>query len=202
MRVHKFVLSIHIFAVSVSLFSIFSFPILKQLYSRSQTHFINANPHPLSTSFETSYFHHSKSNSSGTGSLWYTREWTSRSVGPCSHTLSLLLSTSVSLRDLTHLQKSHTQIWSNHYKKNINHNSHYFRLEPELPPKPWFVDFNNFSRNSIVSICRLWFNYSHLPTNLTRFRPKISPYCPLHPESNTLATVSYTHLTLPTIYSV
>jgi len=28
--------------------------------------------------------------------------------------------------------------------KNINNNSHYFHLEPELTPKPWFVDFTHF----------------------------------------------------------
>jgi len=36
----------------------------------------------------------------------------------------------------THLKKSRPQIWSNHYQNNINHNSHYFRLEPEAAPPP------------------------------------------------------------------
>ena len=79
---------------------------------------------------------------------------------------------------IIHLQKSHTQIWSNNYKKSINHNSDYFRLGPVLHPKPWFVDFTHFYRNSIVSICRLRFSHSRLPVNLP-IMLKISPYLSL-----------------------
>ena len=103
------------------------------------------------------------------------------------------------------------------------------------PPYPPNHDFPQFSRKTIVTICRLRFGHNPLPATLSKFIPTICPYWPLHLETKTLATrnhlffqcpklktlvqkfelllaynfpghgplpVSYTHLTLPTIYSV
>jgi len=45
-------------------------------------------------------------------------------------------------------------------------------------------------RPNCVAICCLWFNHHCLPANLARFILSISPYCPLHRDTFTLATPS------------
>jgi len=45
--------------------------------------------------------------------------------------------------------------------------------------------------------CRLRFGHNRLPTTLSRFIPTISPYYPLHPETNTLATMDHQFFRCP-----
>ena len=66
----------------------------------------------------------------------------------------------------------------------MNHYSAYFHLLPELPIKT----FSRLFRKSIVSICRLRFNLSCLPTNLTRFISVVFMYCTFHSDPNILTT--------------
>jgi len=57
---------------------------------------------------------------------------------PVSAPLFLLLS---HLDLLTDHRNSHTQSLTTHFIDNINHHSDYFRIQPSLPNKPWFVNF-------------------------------------------------------------
>jgi len=70
---------------------------------------------------------------------------------------------------LTHHRNSHTQLWTTHFINYINHHSDYFRIQPSLPNKPWFVNLPSLPRRPIVSICRLRFGHHCLPATLARF---------------------------------
>ena len=55
---------------------------------------------------------------------------------------------------------------------------------------------------AIASICRLRFNHFPLLTNPGRFMTHVSPYCPLHPESNTLPTSNHIFFQCPYLVSL
>jgi len=59
---------------------------------------------------------------------------------------------------ISHLRRSHTQISIDHYRRQISYSSAYFHIQPILPAKPWFTNFQHLSRKSIVAMCRLRFN--------------------------------------------
>ena len=103
---------------------------------------------------------------------------------------------------LSHLRKQNSQSWTNYYNKNINQLSAYFRIQPSPPIEPWFVTFPQFSRKTIVSICRLRFNHhchlqiwpdSSTPSLLiVRFTPNLTPLLPQITFSSN--ATNYTHL--------
>jgi len=93
---------------------------------------------------------------------------------------------------LTRHRNSHTQSWTTHFIDNINHHSDYFRIQPSLPNKFWFVNFPNLLREAIVSICRLRLDSHHyLPATLACFIPNVSPYFSLHPTTVSSSAQNY-----------
>ena len=115
---------------------------------------------------------------------------------PCNPCIRSFVSPSVTFRYSYH-RNSHTQSWTTHFIANINHHPDYFRIQPSLPNKPWFANFPSLSRGAIVSICRLHFGHHCLPATLARFLSNVSPYCPLHPTTFTLAISNHIFLVWP-----
>jgi len=111
-----------------------------------------------------------------------------RSTSASAPTFSLLTRSDL----LIHLKNNLTETWTTHFNSDISH-----RIQPSIPSNPWFVNLLGFTSKSIVAICRLRFEHHCLPATLARFIPYLSPYCPFHPHTLTLATLNHIFLECP-----
>jgi len=119
-----------------------------------------------------------------------------RSTPATAPTFSLLTHSDL----LIHLKNNLTGTWTRNFNSNISHTSAYYQIQLSIPSNPWFFDLPGFTRESIVAIRRLIrFGHDYLPATLARFIPNLSPYCPLHPHTRTLATSNHIFLECPNL---
>lgn len=106
--------------------------------------------------------------------------------------------TVLSLHDAYFETKSQLlQQWNFSYKQLSNPLSFYFRLQPDVPPFPWYKYVGSNHRKFFVKICRLRFGHTGLPAHIHRFIPSVPPYCPLHLQNETPADPNHILFSCP-----
>jgi len=74
------------------------------------------------------------------------------------------------------IHQSSSDDWNNHYPSAFtNPKSQYFKIQPQIPAKPWYSHFSDLNRPFIVKLSRLRFGHNRLSPHLCRIDSVILP---------------------------